>query len=369
MPETLASAICVTDGSAVVTCWGEDSDRCPAGTPVVLGSTLRVLQSKHMEVFAREAPAPGEPRFFPRLHAGITAPLIVRDRCMGTIELYYPRYSDIDARQTALATGFAELISTQLASFELERQQDVSARMELRALQSQVDPHFLFNTIGTIVSLVRTEPEKARSLLIDFSNYYRQTLSNSDALTSLQNELGQGMRYINLMQARYGESRLKLRVDLDPATLDSRVPPFILQPLLENCIKHAMRETEPLSIVLSSVETDDGMQIVVEDDGIGMSRETIAHLFDVKRVTGSQVGEAERQDGGRRRDAPTTADGSIKRGGGLALANVLMRIHFFFGEESGIRVESQEGVGTRVVVELVGEPHEPEGSALPSAQA
>ena len=118
------------------------------------------------------------------------------------------------------------------------------------------------------------------------------------------------------MQARYGESRLKLRVDLDPATLDSRVPPFILQPLLANCIKHAMRETEPLSIVLSSVETDDGVQIVVEDDGIGMSRETIAHLFDVKRVTGSQVGEAEGQDGGRRRDAPTTADGSIKRGGG-----------------------------------------------------
>ena len=368
LPETLASAICVTDGSAVVASWGEDSDKCPSGTPVVLDSTLRVLRSKHMEVFAREAPEPGEPRFFPRLHAGITAPLIVRDRCMGTIELYYPRYSDIDARQTALATGFAELISTQLASFELERQQEVSARMELRALQSQVDPHFLFNTIGTIVSLVRTEPEKARSLLIDFSNYYRQTLSDSDALTSLQNELGQGMRYINLMQARYGEGRLKLRVDLDPATLDSRVPPFILQPLLENCIKHAMRETEPLSIVLSSVETDDGVQIVVEDDGMGMNAETIAHLFDVKRDEGARDAEGEGQDGGRRRDAPTTADGSLKRGGGLALSNVLMRLHFFFGEESGIRVESQEGVGTRVVVELIGEPHEPEGTALPSAR-
>ncbi len=174
---------------------------------------------------------------------------------MGTFELYYPRYSDIDARQTALATGFAELISTQLASFELERQEDLSARMELRALQSQVDPHFLFNTIGTIalqsqvdphflfntigtiVSLVRTEPEKARSLLIDFSNYYRQTLSNSDALTSLEN--------------------------------------------LENCIKHAMREVEPLSIKLSSLETDDGIQIVVEDDGIGMSEERLAHLLDL----------------------------------------------------------------------------------------
>lgn len=368
LPETLASAICVTDGTAVVASWGEDSDNCPVGTPVVLDSTLRAIESKRTEVFAREVPAPGEPRFFPRLHAGITAPLIVRDRCMGTLELYYPRYSDIDTRQTALARGFAELISTQLASFELERQQDVSARMELRALQSQVDPHFLFNTIGTIVSLVRTEPEKARSLLIDFSNYYRQTLSNSDALTTLQNELGQGIRYINLMQARYGEERLRLRVDLDPATMDSKVPPFILQPLLENCIKHAMRETEPLSIVLSSVETDDGVEVVVEDDGIGMSEETAAHLFDVKRASGTRETEIGERGEARRRDAPTTADGSLRRGGGLALANVLMRIHFFFGEESGIRVESQEGVGTRIVVELVGEPHEPEGSMLPSAQ-
>ena len=79
--------------------------------------------------------------------------------------------------------------------------------MELRALQSQVDPHFLFNTIGTIVSLVRTEPEKARSLLIDFSNYYRQTLSDSESLTTLEREVEQGIRYINLMQARYGEGR------------------------------------------------------------------------------------------------------------------------------------------------------------------
>lgn len=447
LPETLASAICVTDGTAVVASWGEGSDRCPTGTPVVLASTLRVLRGKRMEVFAREvatrgaashavetasqgdASRTGEPVFFPRLHAGIAAPLIVRDRCMGTLELYYPRYSDIDARQTALARGFAELISTQLASFELERQEEMSARMELRALQSQVDPHFLFNTIGTIVSLVRTEPEKARSLLIDFSNYYRQTLSNSEALTSLENELGQGMRYINLMQARYGGERLRLTVDLDPATLDSRVPPFILQPLLENCIKHAMREVEPLSISLVTRETDDGIEIVVEDDGVGMDEATRAGLFDVHHAPREASGEggcASRAASGASvasstldgsavptlSDVPasaapasqvervspstpsasdvfvapaahatapapaatstsfatTTADGSMRRGGGLALANVLMRIHFFFGEESGIRIESEPGAGTRVTVELVGEPHEPEDMRLPSVR-
>lgn len=367
LPETLASAICITDGHAVVASWGEDSNKCPVGQPVVLETTLHVIESKMPSVFSRSAPPNEKMQFFPRLHAGIAAPLVVRDRCMGTLELFYPRLSDIDARQMALATGFADLISTHLASFELERQEDATARMELRALQSQVDPHFLFNTIGTIVSLVRTEPEKARSLLIDFSNYYRQTLSDSDALTTLSNELDQGMRYINLMQARYGEGRLKLITHLDTETLAFRVPPFILQPLLENCIKHAMREAEPLTIVVSSRRFEDGIKIVVEDDGIGMDERTLEGLFKSAARQETGMGE-EGHSLPSVRDLPTTADGSIKRGGGLALSNVLMRIHFFFGEESGIHVRSREGVGTRVGVELLGEPHEPENSMLPSAR-
>mgnify|MGYP002242134983 CR=1 FL=1 len=171
----------------------------PRGHPVVLRTTLNVINSGEQSVFSRDA-STETGGYFPRLRAGIVAPLTVRGHCVGTLELYYPRLSSIDMRQTALASGFADLISTQLASFELERQDELTARVELRALQSQVDPHFLFNTISTIVSLVRTEPDKARSLLIDFSNYYRQTLSDSDTLTTLEHEVEQGTRYINLMQ-------------------------------------------------------------------------------------------------------------------------------------------------------------------------
>ncbi len=346
LPETLASAICITDGKQVLACWGEGADRCPAGTPVTLETTKRVIEGGTMSVFTRDAAAAEELRFFPRLRAGVVAPLTVRGRCVGTFELFYPRFGNIDMRQTALAGGFANLISTQLASFELERQDELTARVELRALQSQVDPHFLFNTIGTIVSLVRTDPEKARSLLIDFSNYYRTTLSDSDSLTSLEHEVDQGVRYINLMQARYGADRLRARMCIDPATLDARVPPFILQPLLENCIRHAMRETEPLSIVISSRVTESGLAISVDDNGIGMSEEVRAHLFDPRETVAEEP-------------ETLTADGSIKRGCGLALSNVLMRIRFFYGEASGIRVASHEGVGTRVTIDLIGEPHEP----------
>lgn len=346
LPETLAAAICFTDGERVLASWGEGSATAPAGEPVCLDSTLRVMDSGEMRAFARDDDGLGK-HHFPRLRAGIVAPLTVRDRCVGTLELYYPRFSSIDMRQTALASGFASLISTQLASFELERQDELTARVELRALQSQVDPHFLFNTIGTIVSLVRTEPEKARSLLIDFSNYYRRTLSDSEALTTLEHEFEQGVRYINLMQARYGESRLRVSSHIDPATHDHKVPPFILQPLLENCIKHAMREVDPLSIVVSSRCTPDGVEITVEDDGVGMSDHVRAHLFDAH--------DSAEESG----DETITGDGSVKRGCGLALSNVLTRIRFFFGEDSGILVESEEGVGTRVTVRLVGEPHEP----------
>ena len=293
--------------------WGEDSAKCPAGTPVVLRTTLNVINSGEQSVFSRDA-STETGGYFPRLRAGIVAPLTVRGRCVGTLELYYPRLSSIDMRQTALASGFADLISTQLASFELERQDELTARVELRALQSQVDPHFLFNTISTIVSLVRTEPDKARSLLIDFSNYYRQTLSDSDTLTTLEHEVEQGTRYINLMQARYGDGRLRVSVDIDFEVRDSLVPPFILQPLLENCIKHAQRETEPLSIYVRAFETDDGLEIIVEDDGIGMSEEVCAHLFEQHRLEEPES---------------ITADGSIKRGCGLALLNVLQHIHFF----------------------------------------
>lgn len=125
LSETIASAICFTDGKQVLASWGEDSAKCPAGTPVVLKTTLNVINSGEQSVFSRDA-SNETGGYFPRLRAGIVAPLTVRGHCVGTLELYYPRLSSIDMRQTALASGFADLISTQLASFELERQDELT---------------------------------------------------------------------------------------------------------------------------------------------------------------------------------------------------------------------------------------------------
>ncbi len=335
LPETLASTVCLTDGAHVVACVGDGADDAPEGEPLVMSTSLTAVRTGQANVFVRH-PGPGsvEERFFPHLHAGVVLPLMVRGDVVGTLEFYYPRFDQIDQRQAALARGFADLLSSQLASFELDRQAEISARVELRALQSQVDPHFLFNTISSIVSLVRTEPEKARKLLTDFSKYYRQTLTDSESLVSLEQELQQGERYISLMQGRYGDDRLTFAASIDERSRGRLVPPFIIQPILENSVKHGMHETEPLHISLSSRVTDEGIQIVIEDNGVGMSEEVRTSLFDSQRPIGSS-----------------------EHGAGIALANVLTRIRFFYRDDSGIDVWSKEGVGTRVTLSLSGDAH------------
>ena len=274
-------------------------------------------------------------------YVGDVMPFVTDD---GTLELYYRRQGQIDQRQMALASGFAELLSAQLATFELERQSEISARVELKALQSQVDPHFLFNTLGTIVSLVRTDPEKARRLIIDFSDYYRQTLGDSDKTVTVEQEIRQGMRYFTLMQARYGDDRLAISQDVDEALLHKSVPPFILQPILENSVKHGMREVGTLHIRLTAQEIPGGVALSVEDDGVGMDAQTRDHLFDPKRA---------RHDG---------------KGAGLAMNNVLQRIHLFFGNDSHIDVESTPDVGTKVTIVLLGDALDQQREETPNVE-
>lgn len=330
LPETFASAIAVTDGAQMLATAGKNAAKYPMGHPVNQ-ATLDSVKTGQMQIFYRDEVPSND--MFP-LRAGIVVPLKVHNEVVGTIELYYTRAGQIDQRQIALSTGFGELLSSQLVSYELEQQFKRSSQIELRALQSQVDPHFLFNTIGTIVSVVRTDPGRARKLLIDFSNYYRQTLGDSESLIPLSREFEQGMRYINLMQARYGEDRLSITTSLDPDTADMLVPPFILQPILENCIKHGMREIEPLHIVFTSTSIDDGVEITVADDGVGMSPEVLASAFDSTART----------------------EQTLQKGCGLALCNVMSRVRYFFDFKSGIDIQSTLDKGTTVHFTLVGAP-------------
>lgn len=366
LPETLASSIAITDGKTVLAYKGDKNHLYKPGSSVFLQATHDVMETGIARIYSYEAEA-NDPsynllsreeravrkQFALSLQAGIIAPLKINDRCVGTFELYYRRYGRIDQRQLALATGFAELLSTQLASFELERQKEIATHIELKALQSQVDPHFLFNTISTIVSLVRTQPEKARSLLIDFSGYYRQTLTDSDKLITVEEELRQAIRYTNLMQARFGSDNLLVTSSIDPATRNSLVPPFILQPIIENSIKHARDPKKPLHIHLHIEQNDDVLELQVADDGLGMDEATLKHLRDFDHHENQQIPVRSSDSSEDRVDDPASSKGC-----GIALWSVNSRIHFFFGNESTLEVCSKENEGTSITIRLVGAPTE-----------
>ena len=325
LPESQAMAVAMTDDKIVLGYAGAHAEAFPIGSAIHTPATHRVLASQTIEVFHRSE-AFGE-QSSSLIPAGIVAPLIVRGVSVGTLKLYYESDSLIDETQRAIAEGLAQLLSTQLSIAELDKQVELATKAELQALQAQINPHFLFNTINTIASLIRTDPTRARSLLREFAVFYRQTLENSSDLIPLERELQQTLRYFAFEEARFGAERVRLEADIDDFG-DLRVPSFIIQPIVENSVNHAMPAEGQLHIEISVEESGDDVVIKVSDDGVGMSEEQARRLLQSASAS--------------------------EKGTGIALRNVDARLHAVFGPGSGVSVKSQVGKGTQVTLLLVG---------------
>ena len=325
LPECQAMAVAMTDDKFVLGYAGAHAEAFPIGSAIHTPATHRVLASQTVEVFrSSEAFASASNPLIP---AGIVAPLVVRGVSVGTLKLYYESDVLIDETQRAIAEGLAQLLSTQLSIAELDRQVELATKAELQALQAQINPHFLFNTINTIASLIRTDPARARVLLREFAAFYRQTLENSNDLIPLDRELQQTMRYFAFEQARFGAERVRLEADIDDFG-DLRVPSFIIQPIVENAVNHAMPAEGQLNIDISIEEAGDDVVITVADDGVGMSEEQARRLLQNASAS--------------------------EKGAGIALKNVDARLRAVFGPGSGVSVSSQIGKGTQVTLLLVG---------------
>lgn len=340
LPETSAAAISITDTEYVLGFEGDIATSHMPGSKVV-GPATEVLESGRMETFVsvdsrqqvlkrRGGFGNGGSSF------GIIVPLIVQDRTVGTIKLYYRRGIEIDRTQLAIAEGLGELLSTQLSSYELDRQAELTARAEVKALQAQINPHFLFNTLNTIASLTRTNPNKARDLLREFSVFYRRTLESSQgALIPLSQELTQTRRYLTIEKARFGEERIQESEHVDEGCEDIQVPSFLIQPIVENAVRHAMKDEGALHIDIHVTRDDDDILISVADDGLGMDEETVSRLLNGQ--------------------GPTPQDSSGRnRGTGIAIKNVAERVERFYAVGSGMEIMSKPGQGTCVTLKLAG---------------
>lgn len=334
LPETAAVGIAVTNTKKVLAYEGKHGVGTPVGSENTV-PTLEVLESKRMETFVSMDDGDQTTSRFSLVQNrsgqtfGIIVPLLVQDEPMGTIKLYYHSGTDIDRTQLAIAKGFGELLSTQLSSYELDRQAELLARAEVKALQAQINPHFLFNTLNTIASLTRTDPTKARDLLREFSIFYRRTLEGSDQLIPLSRELEQTRRYLKIEKARFGEDRIVEEEFVEPGCESLPVPSFLVQPIVENSVRHAMREEGALHIDIHVAVDGNDVLVAVADDGLGMDQQTADKLL-----------------------AAASKPSSEEKGTGIALKNVAERVERFYGAGSGVEIISKPGEGTCVTLRL-----------------
>ncbi|WP_157244511.1 sensor histidine kinase [Nonomuraea typhae] len=274
-------------------------------TGEVLEHARTALASGRAQVFA------GEP------HGAVVVPLTVDDRVVGALAAYD---EELSAALVRTVTEVARWVSGQLELAELDSSRRRALEAEMRALRAQISPHFVYNALTTIASFVRTDPGRARELLLDFADFSRYALRRAQDFTTLADELTCVDRYLLLERARFGD-KLRFTVQVAPEVLPVPVPFLCLQPLVENAIKHGMRAAGGSGRVRVVVR-DAGPEahITVEDDGAGMDPE------HARRVLDEAPGE----------------------GRGIGLANVDVRLRQIYGEDYGLVVETGLGAGTKV---------------------
>ena len=206
--------------------------------------------------------------------------------------------------------------------FEEQKRLVLEARLD--ALQRQINPHFLFNTLNSIATLIRVRPEQARELIVKLANILRALLKDHDSYVPFREELNFTDDYLGIEVVRFGADKLRIVKEIEPATLELQVPSMLLQPLVENSIKHGL---EPRisggTITLRSRLEGGNFVIEVEDDGVGIAPERALR-------TGVLTQE----------------------GNGIGMRNVRERLEVLYGNAAGLEITSRPGRGTRVTMQM-----------------
>ena len=206
---------------------------------------------------------------------------------------------------------------------KLEEQERFLLQARMVALQNQINPHFLFNTLNSISSLVRFDPDTAREMIIKLATILRRLLHSTDSFVPLREEVEFIDNYLDIEVVRFGRDKLRVLKELDPASLEVMVPSMLLQPLVENCLKHGLSpKVEGGSITLRSRLIKSRLIIEVEDDGVGMAAAQM----------------------------PEQPDGV--GGSGIGMANVAERLKVLYGDSAKMMIESRDGVGTQIRLRL-----------------
>ncbi len=206
-------------------------------------------------------------------HSVIIIPLRENGAVSGTLKIYYRRTHSITSSLKEMAVGLSQLISTQMEVSRIEQLKEMTRKAEFTALQSKINPHFLFNALNAISSLIRIRPQQARQLIANLADYLRYNLNKGDTLIDIQEELQQVRDYVAIEQARFDD---KLEVVFEVDDVHIQVPSLLLQPLVENAILHGIQpRSAPGRVTIEVKQLAGGIRVAVRDTGYGISQAVI----------------------------------------------------------------------------------------------
>ncbi|WP_423800221.1 LytS/YhcK type 5TM receptor domain-containing protein [Neobacillus sp. SAB-20_R2A] len=261
------------------------------------------------------------------LDAVVIAPLKQRRETIGTLQFFFRSEKEITPVIMELISGLSLLLSNQLEIAEADKSYQLAKEAEIKALQAQISPHFLFNSLNTILSLIRINPAKARELLVSLSHFLRQNLSiTTQNMTTLEQELRHVKAYLAIEEARF-INKLKVIYEVEEDALLQQIPPLTLQPIVENAIKHGIKDKVSNCVVkITILKLQESAYVKIEDNGVGMSTERAGQISK----------------------APIASES----GNGLALYNVNRRLTMVFGEEAALNVKSEINIGTEISLSI-----------------
>jgi len=314
-------AVAITDQFRVLAHIGAGNDHHQAGHGIVTNATRIVLETGESMFISNKSEIgcshPGCP-----FASAIIVPLYKGGNVVGTLKFYGTAKKTLDLLLFELAKGLGNLFSTQLELENIQITERMLAHAEIRRLQAQINPHFLFNSLNTITSFCRTSPEKARSLLQDLSSYLRKSLEASRGFVPLSEELDQIRCYLAIEQARFGE-RIRVNFEVEEGCDSWPIPPLIIQPLVENSVRHGILAQENGGEIRLQIRKEsDHLHVEVCDDGAGMDAGQVERLFEKNRMD--------------------------SRSGGIGVRNCFQRLEQIFGPSYLPSVVSAPGQGTRV---------------------
>ena len=268
-----ADAVSITDRNYVLAYVGVEEEIYNVDNKIINEDTQKAILKN--EIIIHNDKVIGK---HDKLKSAIIIPFEDKTGVNGTLKIYYKDPDKITYSIKALATGLSQIISTLMEVSKLEKIKESANKAEIRALQRQINPHFLFNALNAITSFIRIDADKARDLIINLSNYLRYNLEINDEDIDIRKELKQVQDFVEIEKARFGD---KINIIYDIDKVDIKVPSLIIQPLVENSIIHGILPDKDKGIVKLSVKKckDDSIKIVVEDNGVGISEEVIENVY------------------------------------------------------------------------------------------